>query len=538
MTLFVCALLGTPPGDSTHVKEQLWFLSDFVFAHELIAEEADGAHQVWLTQLDVYEELEKVKANCPKSDHTLLHGPSRSERFELSDRTRFYETWRSGKALKQIFLTSITRFARPAKPNDHLVIFLFGHGDDDIASFGRVECGEAQNGKPVWLLPKEVEKALGSSRARVTLVSTACYAGSWASSSWGLFAPATTKYSIGLPASGSDRMWGSTFWSTIPELAANSHGCTFHPHLIHPQLESFEPPLTPDCLQVLSGSEGSGIPPPNDVMHTISMDKEVAPHAYDPVNGASFEPTIPQNVQWGGWHGILGVQDSINLVLRANRLTRQPANPPVPEVQVDVPLATGSAVGSGEDEEYACASDDEWDSDDECDPEDFEGEGGAVDPQRLKCMIEHWDTTTRPLNLHIAARHSLFAAIQRYRTGTATHVEELKLAVQFQQRCDADALAQSVAEDLGIALDVRCEDFREVDELESWRGIPFIVIEWGSVSPRDVIGLRLRYKKAGQWLFMCWLASEQDQDMLEDVMKRVKGKIYYEWIPRVVNGVL
>ncbi|KAJ7068292.1 hypothetical protein C8F01DRAFT_1117636 [Mycena amicta] len=544
MTLYICALLGTPPGESGHIKEQLWFISDLLFAQHLLAEEADGAHQVWMTQFDVYKVL---KANYPTSSHTLLHGPFRSDRFKLNDRTPFYERWLSGPEMKRVFLATITRFARPAKARDHLVILLFGHGDDDIATLGRVQCGEAE-----WLHPKEVERALGTTRARVSIISTACFAASWVNPAWGLFAAARREFSVGLPASESDRMWASTFWTTVAELAANSHCCTFHTNLIHPQSDFFEPPLNPQHLQVLSGSDGQGALPLNDPTHTLSSEnlrpaftaasanttpEAVAAHDWNPLNGASFEPTIPENAQWGGWHVILGIQQCIDIVLGMNRLAWQPANPP--NVQVDVPLVIGSAVRRRSREssvsvmpgsESAVDHSEEWG----LDVEDFAVEEGMVDPQSLLQMVNHWETVTRPLNLHIGARPSLYAVVQRYRAGTATRVEELKLGMQFQQRSQADSLAQTIAEKFGIALRVRCEEYQEVDMLRSWCNIPFVVIDWGSVSPRDVVGgLRLRYKKAGQWLYTCWRESAKDQDVLKDILLMINGRIYDELIQKL-----
>ncbi|KAJ7666153.1 hypothetical protein DFH06DRAFT_1186079 [Mycena polygramma] len=372
-----------------------------------------------------------MKEEYPTSSHTPLHGLS----GELADPSPFYQTWR-GKIFKKVFLNSIRHFARAAKANDQLVILLFGHGDDDNASSGRVECGASHSGKAVWLLPKEVENAIHSTRARVTVVSTACVATSWVSSSWDLFASATAQHC--LPASGPERMWNSTFWSAIlnPELATNSHSCTFHPRTIHPQSNSVEPRLIPN------------------------------------------------------------------------------------------------EADASDEESYSDSDSDKSDR-----PEDFEEEGSAVDPQHLRQMLKHWVTTTRPLNLYIADRGSVFRTVQGYLAGTATRLEELKIAVQFKQRSDADTLAQSVADSLGIALDVRCADFREVDEMTIRHGIPFIVVDWGSVYPRDVVArMCLRYKKAGQWLFSCWGTNGKGRADLETILKMVGGKIYDEWIERMTPG--
>ncbi|KAJ6588913.1 hypothetical protein B0H19DRAFT_224078 [Mycena capillaripes] len=193
MTLYITALLGTPAGEPADIRDDLWFLSDFVFAHTLLAEQTPEMNQFWLAQIDVFDELEKVKTQFPTSSHTLLHGPCISERFELNDRQRFYQTCPT--RLKSSFMFSIQKQAISAKATDHIVILLFSHGDEDQDHCGRIECGAKRDGRSQWLERTDVEKALGSTRARVSVITTACFAAHWASPPWGLFAAAQTKHS-------------------------------------------------------------------------------------------------------------------------------------------------------------------------------------------------------------------------------------------------------------------------------------------------------------------------------------------------------
>jgi hypothetical protein len=296
MTLFITALLGTPAGKPADIHENLWFLSDFAFAHTLLAPQTPKMNQFWLAEIDVFDELNKVKTNFPTSSHTLLHGSCLSERLELNDRQPFYQICPA--RLKANFLFSLQKQAAEAKAKDHLVILLFSHGDKDQDHCGKIECGAKRDGRSQWLERTNIEKALGSTQARVSVITTACFAAHWVSPHWALFAAAQT---LGIPASGSDRLWGSTFWTAMPELAANAPGCTFHPDLLHPQADSFEPPLD-----------------------------------------------VP-----GGWHGILGFESTIDIVLRSNDLPRRPANPPVtPELDEEpASLPTGSKTEQAEDDD-------------------------------------------------------------------------------------------------------------------------------------------------------------------------------------------
>ncbi|KAJ6588912.1 hypothetical protein B0H19DRAFT_224113 [Mycena capillaripes] len=268
-----------------------------------------------------------------------------------------------------------------------------------------------------------------------------------------------------------------------------------------------------------------------------SNPEDLAPHKHDPVNGFSFNPTVPTSEHWGGWHCILGFESTVDIILRSNDLPRQPANPPVALELDEEPasLPTGSRTGQAENDDEEDSADDEEDSDDdeedsdddEEDSSDGEFEGAEVDLAKLERLLDHWETKTRPFNLRIAARHSLFSAVRRHRTGTASPNESQRLFRQFKRRAAADTLAQKLAEEAGIALQLHCEDFRELDELPGYCEIPFMLVKWGALSPHDLVDrMRQPYKKAGQWLFRCWSESGEGKLVLEDVLNKVGGKIY------------
>ncbi|KAJ7499401.1 hypothetical protein FB451DRAFT_1205319 [Mycena latifolia] len=502
MTLYISALLGTPPSDSDHTCSELWFLSDFVFARCLLTDETSEFNQSWLAQIDVFAELEKLRNMSSTSTHTLLHGPSRSQRFELDTKERFYDVWEKAKSLRQAFLKNIAKQARYAKATDHIVILLFGHGPGNKATFGRIECGEKGNGKTLWLERSEVEKALGTTRARVSVsvVSTACFAGTWASTRWALFAAPGTSYSIALPPSGSP-----------PEPCEHVHRLEFSD-----VQEAFER-TTAD----------------NTTSHNVT--------SHDTHDGFSVAPSVPTNEQWGGWHEMLGIQASINVVLKANNLPRQPLNPPQPPELEESEEPRSSTTGSRprlqtvEDDEPDSAdnnsSESELSSSSESSRSSQSTHSTSEEPdvEELGRLLDRWEKT-RPANLYIAARSALLASVRRCRAGTASLDERQRLLRQFQRRAGADELAQRLAEDAGIALQIRCEDYTEVDGLPDCHGVKFTLVHWGKLAPRDLVDrLRQPYKRAGQWIFNCWTESGKDRSVLETILEKVGGGVSTQW---------
>ncbi|KAJ7201263.1 hypothetical protein GGX14DRAFT_571382 [Mycena pura] len=536
MTLYITSLLGTPPGTSTQLEGELWWISDFCFARELLGEQTAEYNQNWLTQIEIYDELEKLKDSRPTSNHTLLHGPPQSQRFELTRRDRFYETL-ANTSLRRFFLLSVAKQARCATANDQIVILLFGHGDPDHATFGRVQCGE-HKGSTIWLERAQVEAALGTTKARISIISTACFAGTWQSERWALFSAAQMQFSIGLPASESNQMWGSPFWAAMAELSANAHGATFHPDLIHPQSQYFNPPLDATMLHPLMVSARLSADPSHDLGVSDVADafaaasaalwdnttpEAVKPHDADAANGLDFTPTVPTNAQWDGWHSVLGIEESIDIILRSNRLPRHPPNPrtsPLDDNERILPVtgAMPSRVNYFTEE----ASDDSDSSDESC-RDDSESDDSEVDRDALDVWVTHWETKTRPLNKSLGDRHALFLCVANFRTDPSPR-ETRALYLLFKQRDAADQLAQQLADEIGISLPIRCKDYREVDHIHDHLEIPFMFICWGRLAPRDLIGKdKQPYQKAGQWLFRCWVKSGKGVEELSSILGKVGG---------------
>ncbi|KAJ6571768.1 hypothetical protein B0H19DRAFT_1231450 [Mycena capillaripes] len=218
---FITAVLGTPDGSSDHFQANLCFLVDFLFAAHLLSGETPQAKQLWLTQIDVYKKLKDLKFTSNFALHKPLIPSDDEDDY-------FFEQHGPGQLMKEVFLNSIKMQVGRMHAGDHQIILLVGRGQDheDDTLRGRVECGVDSRGNIVWLHKTEVESAVKKSPGRTSLISTACFASAWRSDSWGPFAAAQDGESLGLPASESNRSWGSSFFSSIPEMVATEHELT------------------------------------------------------------------------------------------------------------------------------------------------------------------------------------------------------------------------------------------------------------------------------------------------------------------------
>ncbi|KAJ6571775.1 hypothetical protein B0H19DRAFT_1255710 [Mycena capillaripes] len=555
---FITAVLGTPDGSSDHLQVNLWFLVDFLFAAHLLGDETPQAKQRWLTQIDVYEKLKELQSSRPTSTNLALHGPRYSERFQLpipsSSDDYFFHQHSPGQVMKIVFLDSIKMQAVRMQASDHLIILLFGHGQEheEVDLRGRVECGVDSRGNTVWLQKTEVERAVRKSRGRISLISTACFASAWRSNSWGLFAAAQDGESLGLPPSESNRSWGSSFLASIPEMAATSLDCTFHP-LAYPMddptnthLLLLSSSLTPKTLSHLTfGSEAPRIAieehelAPSDVAEAFRM-LCGAMHGNHTQTDHNFTPSIPSHMKWSGWQAFLGLKSSLDVVLKTHGLQRQPPNPSEWELSTGGGLGTEdearrASVSSGESESE---SESESDSDSELEPnlELTESEPSLeydeleiIDRAGLDDMVSHWCSRTRPLELTTAARQSLGILVSRYQAGNSNSDECRALFRLFHTRMAADQRAQQLVEELGfVNQSISCMDFREVDSIPPCHGISFHSVHWGELAPKDDIfvdRLQHRYRKAGQWVFHCWAKSGKEVEALEELVGRVGGRL-------------
>lgn len=541
--LLLTALLGTPPGDSIHIKDNLWWISDFLFAHHLFKDEVES-EQDWLTQLDVYEELEKLNTEIPTSPNLILHGPPQSERFVLPIPTSGARFYKRMPKLKSRFLETLANYGQDSRQEDHIVILLFGHGDPDKMTPGRVECGIDRHGNTCWLSSKEIEKALQKCKARhITLISTSCFAAKLANDRWSLFAAAELGE---LPPSASDRACGTSFGASPPKLVANAFNFTFHPSLAHLQPDQFTPPVPLESLRSLDGtSEPAKFPSTSDGYNlpfqncgeAISRTRAAMHGSVPGSTDHSFHPSIPTNEQWDDWSRMIVIKSSIDFVLRTSELQQQAPN-------VDSTAAPTATAGAGrpnasnDDSPVDSSDEDSSDGDSGSDAEDETSAGRRMQPEDDETVIDaaqltntltRWLHETRPLVLQTAARQSLMRHTQRHLAGIADTRETCALWRLFSTRIVADALAQRLAEELHIAHpEVQCVDFREVERLPACHGIELYSVDWGRLEPCDdtaVDRLAHPYRRAGQWVFASWARSGRDTGVLIELLNRVDGGI-------------
>ncbi|KAJ7110174.1 hypothetical protein C8R44DRAFT_801570 [Mycena epipterygia] len=240
----------------------------------------------------------------------------------------------------------------------------------------------------------------------------------------------------------------------------------------------------------------------------------------------SFHPTVETNVQWSGWSAMLGIRESVEIVLRTHALPRRDSQK---VSQSALPQPRSPKTGSAR-----SGQDDDVDSDGELEPVDDQRYPGTddddtmvVNTQELNAMLALWQKT-HPVHLSTAARQSLLRHVQRYEAKNSSEAEIRVLCRFFSRRKAADVLAQKVADEIGIAHPtIRCEDFgEEVEIMPSYHGIHPPFIDWGELAPRDdacIDRLAHSYRKAAQWMFLSWTQSGQGIATLNQVLEQVKG---------------
>ncbi|KAJ7512042.1 hypothetical protein B0H11DRAFT_472220 [Mycena galericulata] len=434
--LLLTALLATPPGDADHIKENLWFIADFIFAHHLLVDETYDAS--WLTQIDISKTLETLKAESPTSPHVVLHGPHQSHRFELpipSGRERFYT---KSSDLKAAFLDSIENHAEMADSTTDIVILVFAH--DDPKHLGQIQCG-SNNGETIWVTKKEIEKSLKNNKAhRVSLVSTSLFSRNLESRHWTLFAAAQLGESLPL---------------RFPPEEAPLHNLA---------VEDWAEALSRTCAAMHNSKPGS---------------KE----------HQSFQSSVAANQRWQGFITMVGIQSSIESILKTDPPPQKVPNP----LSASTPTTDSPAGGSAQSNTSA------WDSDSDSGSDSPLAENRSsscrrtlptedeteVDEEELTRMVTHWIHKARPLSLDTAARQSLLRHANNFLAGTAAPAQTRSALFRlFSARGNADALAQRLADELGISdPELKCVDFREVEYLPAWRGIEFYEVNWGELAP-------------------------------------------------------
>ncbi|KAJ7449065.1 hypothetical protein B0H11DRAFT_2079430 [Mycena galericulata] len=506
MRTFLIALLGTPPGSSDHIHANLRWLADFQLAYQIFSkvEAIPASRQLWLSSVHISRALEALKKDRPASENLSLHGPRTSERFVLpvsADTEPFYHRYPNGCLLKSVFLNSLRNNYEELGPEDQLIIMFFGRGSDDGEGKRgeRIECGADLSG-PVWVAKTEVEAMLDKNR-RVSVISTSCFAGAWQSDKWALFAAAQSGSSLALPPSASDRSWGSSFVASIPEMAANALGSTFHP-----------------------ASGDDHILPDENIQEAFHKLCSAIHSNHSMATAHDFTPTTPFNIKWSGWTAIMGIAESADIVMALHALPRRPANPSSWEhLQFGSPsLAPVTRTFNLDEAQSLCIEPSSHVEDHNIDL--------SFNPVELDKMVAHWDSTTRPLELTTAPRLYLATLIHRFQIGQSPTHESHALYRLFEARLAADQLAEDVAREFGLSETVACKDYREVDGIPPCEGgVSLDRVYWGPrIAPADnrvVNRLGHPYRKAGQWLFGLWSVSGESVAVLEGVLNRVGGKI-------------
>ncbi|KAJ7638820.1 hypothetical protein FB45DRAFT_1133322 [Roridomyces roridus] len=538
--LYVCALLGTPPGPAIHIKGNLFFISDFVAMHHILHPYAVD-QGVWLTQLNLREALWDLRDKMPQSSNVILHGPRHSPRLEFSlprDPTGSFPWYRkeqTGRELERGMLSWVAEYAGKASSEDHLLIILFGHGQDlkGPGSGKKVECGGGL-GSPVWLDRDDVAKRLQDCKAKVTILSGACFSGIWKKEGvWRLLSAAEDGESIGLTPSRSGRSWGSPFVAALLELGANEYRLTLHPELRQPHLPYLSPETHPSDLNILTHPGQLERFPLLDVRRQLSAG--AFPLAFALLAEAlfnaqqerhSFRPTLdPSNCQWDGPWSLLGLDSAWPVLEQLDHLPRVAANPSEHESDL---ISQGKPVFAslgtdGEEEETETVEE-------EVAAHDMDSQ--ALNPSQmllLDSLTDLWVQRVRPTELITASQICLGAFVDEFRMGNLNDREKVGLFRSLQARTVADQLAQDLADGAGIAgPGLPCREVREgCSEPPACQGVKWGSFDWGVelMPDNDVVinHMRRPYKKASQWLFSRWSDSGAPVSVLEQILQRANA---------------
>lgn len=166
----VCGI--TDDKDQASPMEDGWFFSDFYLFHYLFSHlHGPTPSQIWMTS-------EKPEDLVRKYGE-YVHGDPKGERRVVLDENMLPGIEQSGSLrvvsrndLLERFLSTLREQSLMAKnENQHLVVLVFGHGDEE--TFGMALGGEEPN-----LRIQDVKRAL-QPETPVTLFMTSCYSGGW-----------------------------------------------------------------------------------------------------------------------------------------------------------------------------------------------------------------------------------------------------------------------------------------------------------------------------------------------------------------------
>lgn len=154
-----------------------WFFSDFYLFYHLLSPRVVGSsNQVWLTSEEPSFLVTKYKE--------YVHGDPRHDRRVVLDQDVLKRIQDAGNIrvvprsiLLERFLNTVKEQARiAADSNEHLVILLFGHGED--STYGVAIGGECDALDAPKLNIEDIKRVIRPD-APVTLFMTSCYSGGW-----------------------------------------------------------------------------------------------------------------------------------------------------------------------------------------------------------------------------------------------------------------------------------------------------------------------------------------------------------------------
>lgn len=511
---YVLGVLGIPPGDENHLREHLWFVADF---YALKCTFGDIPYeQKWLCRFDLSHNLHALSANpASKSNNTILHGPRESKRFTLQSMERFYTVYRNKFKLR--ILSEIVRIADEARSGDHIILAFFGHGQqaDDIALKGGIQVGSAD----AWLYAHELRDAVQDVRARLTLITTSCFADwQWRHGPWDLVAASQKGESLSLPTSISDRCWGSHLIASLPEIAANGFDSTFRPEysqsMTHKLTSSEQPyprptPRLGGCLQV------------TELEKTITKLAACMQHTSSEEVIDQLRPSIVTNTQWTCWSHLIGVSDSHTILQHCHALKRVDGT-----VRAAVPPCLGvQCPRVSEKDDSVCESSDDKRI----------KEAGPLDLARLERLTARWrETTAGTLRTHT---HAVVATLlDSYNRGQISDERMKILFTTLVWREKMELLAEKIlinSEDTRGWFTGTCLNYKDlqgyIDVSGLHHDVEFGTVLWGKLEELDlkVLGAGGRvHRKPCRWLWAQWKKSGTGVEGLKILLLRLGGGIY------------
>ncbi|KAJ9269632.1 hypothetical protein DTO212C5_4243 [Paecilomyces variotii] len=158
-------------------QEDGWFFSDFYLFHHLLSvREGPSTNQCWLTcedPKDLVDRYTEYTHGNPKKDRRVVLDKDILLQIAMAGNLRVVQR----EDLLERFLSTLREQAQLAvEAEEHLLIFLFGHGNS--GSYGIFVGGKGDPEKAPELHMSQVKRLLPK-KASVTIVMTSCFSGGW-----------------------------------------------------------------------------------------------------------------------------------------------------------------------------------------------------------------------------------------------------------------------------------------------------------------------------------------------------------------------